>query len=464
MKQISVHIKDKHTLVLDEDAQQGDYIDLKNITSFDSSGIEHAIAVGSDQLYERKKVELKEQFELEKQQAMQHIKQEYQEKINEIRNQINVLEQEKEFALRDAASKHQLELQKQQQNFQLKIQEFEQFKKNTASKEEQLKQQLSVQWHDQISQLEQQLAILRNDSVYQKNLFEAEKQKWNLEKNHELAELKNQYEKNNQHLQAELEKQRLEYENQIQTIQRQKASLNVKQTGEDLEAWCDNEVKSYMQNGLSNCVWAKDNLVVRDEGESKGSKADYLFKIYADEQHLPEDLLASICLDMKDENPDSINKKKNADYFSMLDKNRIKKNCKYAVLVSNLEADKANDLPIFKVTDYPDMYVVRPAYLMTFLNMIASLTTRFKKLILQQAKDDLKIKDKMALLQEFEDLKNTYLDKPLAALEKDLDDILRQNDAISKAARKIEDSCIHMKNQYINSIADKLSKFERKLR
>lgn len=463
MKQISVHIKDKHTLVLDEDAQQGDYIDLKNITSFDSSGIEHAIAVGSDQLYEQKKVELKEQFELEKQQAMQHVRLEYQEKINEIRNQINVLEQAKEFALRESASKHQLELQKQQQAFQLKLQEFEQFKKDTASKEEQLNQQLSIKWRDQILQLEQQLAILKNDSVYQKNLFEAERQQWALTKNHELAELKNQYEKNSQSLQAELDKQRLEYENQIQTLQRQKASLNVKQTGEDLEAWCDNEVKSYMQNGLSNCVWSKDNLVVKDEGEAKGSKADYLFRIYADEKHLPQDLLASICLDMKDENPDSVNKKKNADYFSMLDKNRTKKNCKYAVLVSNLEADKANDVPIFKVLNYPDMYVVRPAYLMTFLNMIASLTTRFKELILKQAKEDLKIKDKMALLQEFEDLKNTYLDKPLDALKKDLEEILKQNDIITKAARKIEDSCFHIKNQYINSIAAKLDKFERKL-
>ena len=28
------------------------------------------------------------------------------------------------------------------------------------------------------------------------------------------------------------------------------------------------------------------------------------------------------------------------------------------------------DIPIYKVSDYPDMYVVRPAYMMTFLNMI----------------------------------------------------------------------------------------------
>lgn len=40
----------------------------------------------------------------------------------------------------------------------------------------------------------------------------------------------------------------------INNLQRAKVSMNVKQTGEDLEAWCDNEVTSYMQNGLFNCT------------------------------------------------------------------------------------------------------------------------------------------------------------------------------------------------------------------
>ena len=48
------------------------------------------------------------------------------------------------------------------------------------------------------------------------------------------------------------------------------------------------------------------------------------------------ELLASVCLDMKDENPDSKNKLKNSDHYSALDKNRNKKGCKYAVLVSTL--------------------------------------------------------------------------------------------------------------------------------
>jgi len=88
-----------------------------------------------------------------------------------------------------------------------------------------------------------------------------------------------------------------EKDDKINNLQHAKASMNVKQTGEDLEAWCDNEVNSYMQNGLFNCTWEKDNKVIRDENETKGSKVDYIFKVYASEVHLDNELLASVCMD-----------------------------------------------------------------------------------------------------------------------------------------------------------------------
>ncbi len=55
-----------------------------------------------------------------------------------------------------------------------------------------------------------------------------------------------------------------------------------------------------MQNGLFNCTWEKDNKVIRDENETKGSKADYIFKVYASEAHLDNELLASVCMDIAD--------------------------------------------------------------------------------------------------------------------------------------------------------------------
>ena len=270
-------------------------------------------------------------------------------------------------------------------------------------------------------------------------------------------------EKSLTNLKEEYEAKLKEKEDMINLLQRQKASLNIKQTGEDLESWCNNEVLSYMQNGLFNCKWIKDNDVVRQEGEIKGSKADYIFKIYSNNNHNEEDLLASICMDMKDENPDSVNKKSNSDYYKQLDKNRIKKNCKYALLVSNLEIDKPNDIPIFKVNEYADMYVVRPAYLMTFLNIITSLTTKFAILVNADKQNKLELKNAIELSNEFESLKNTYLDKPLESLESNVKDILKQSEIIISAGNKVNESCNKIVNSYINQIHDKLSKFDVKI-
>ena len=239
--------------------------------------------------------------------------------------------------------------------------------------------------------------------------------------------------------------------------------MNVKQIGEDLESWCDNEVISYMQNGLFNCTWTKDNIAVKNEGEERGSKADYIFKIYASKEHNESELLTSICLDMKDENPDSKTKQTNEHYYKKLEENRIKKECKYSVLVSNLELDKPNILPIFKVRGYENMYVVRPGYLMVFLNMITSLSTRFSDLLLSKEQEMIELKDKLVLIEEFNKIKEIYLDDPLEALEKQISTILKSSESIKKASNDIDTACEKINSCYIKKIVDKLDKFELKL-
>ena len=78
-----------------------------------------------------------------------------------------------------------------------------------------------------------------------------------------------------------------------------------------------------------------------------------------------------------------------------LDENRTKNNCKYAILVSNLEGNNPNISPIYKVREYENMYVVRPAYMMVLLNLIASLTSRFAKLLLMKEAEDLELKENL---------------------------------------------------------------------
>ena len=56
----------------------------------------------------------------------------------------------------------------------------------------------------------------------------------------------------------------------------QELRFQLKNIGEDLETWCDNEYHNQAIAGLDNVSWEKDNEVVG------GTKADFIYKVYAD--------------------------------------------------------------------------------------------------------------------------------------------------------------------------------------
>lgn len=480
MKKIAVIVRDKNTLVLEEDAYKGDYIDLSSISNVDFKQIENAVLAGKDAIYNQKLAEYKDMLTLQLSQEKKDLENSFTLDKQQLLNQLEALKKEHTQAMEnfknsttyahnnelgelnrqitELADRHQKELDalKQEESYKHQL-ELMTLKSQITTLQSQMEIKLSNErletekkYTEQINRLSQAL----KDASSQTEHFKLEQQ---VKLETELRKQEQKFAEERLQFKEQLEALNQQY----QLLQRQKASLNVKQTGEDLESWCDNEVKSYMQNGLFNCNWDKDNQVVRNEDESKGSKADYIFSIY--ESDKKDMLLAKVCLDMKDENPDSVNHKKNADYYKALDNNRKKKDCKYAVLVSNLELDKPNDIPIYKVTEYEEMYVVRPAYLMTFLNMLVSLTTRFADIVLAKKEERLEIKKLFDLKASFEELKRTYLDKPIESLEKNIDEIRNQNSKIMDASKKIEGYCDAVTRNYLNEIQNKLDRFDVKV-
>lgn len=403
--------------------------------------------------------QLKTQNELDKSNLLSAAKEQFSIKedelnktISDLKKEIEVLKGTQKAEIERIKSENETEKTKLQQRESEKLSQlqnkYDVLNSEVESKVTQAKNEVVRDYEHKISEInsQNQLVLAGKDAEIKNLGYEFE-----IKKSKALQDQKDMYDKTIR-----------EKDEMISNLQRAKASMNVKQTGEDLEAWCDNEVTSYMQNGLFNCTWEKDNKVIKEEGESKGSKADYIFRIYASELHKEDEELASVCMDMKDENPDSVNKKSNTDYYKQLDKNREKKKCKYAVLVSNLEMDKPNVLPIFKVNGYDDMYVVRPAYLMTFLNMIASLTTKFADIIMDQ-ENEISLKTKFALMQEFDDIKKTYLDNPLGMLEKAINEITKNSNNIRTAVQNIDSQCDKINESYINQIQAKIGRFELKL-
>ena len=147
--------------------------------------------------------------------------------------------------------------------------------------------------------------------------------------------------------------------------------LSTKMQGETLEKHCENEFNKIRATGFQASIFEKDN------DSSSGSKGDYIFREF-DNQNLE---IISIMFEMKNESQNSVNKKKNEDYFKELDKDRKEKSCEYAVLVSLLEQD--SELYNSGIVDvshrYPKMYVIRPQFFIPIISLLRNAAIKSLK-------------------------------------------------------------------------------------
>ena len=160
--------------------------------------------------------------------------------------------------------------------------------------------------------------------------------------------------------------------------------------GETLEQHCENQFNTLRATAFPNAYFEKDNDVV------EGSKGDYVYR-ELDENGVE---IISIMFEMKNENDETKNKKKNDDFLKELDKDRNAKNCEYAVLVSLLEIenDLYNNGIVDKSHKFEKMYVVRPQ---SFIPMITVLRNAALKSL--QVKNELDmIKNQNIDIENFE--------------------------------------------------------------
>ena len=163
-----------------------------------------------------------------------------------------------------------------------------------------------------------------------------------------------------------------ELEKEVEVYKNFKARRSVKLLGEDLEQHCYALYTQMLLPVMPGATFEKDNTVVRDDDEGRGTKGDFIFRDSEDGTEY-----ISIMFEMKNEGDASSVRHKNSDFFDKLDKDRRKKGCEFAVLVSMLEMD--NDLynnGIVAVPGYDKMYVVRPD---NFIPIITLLVQTSKK-------------------------------------------------------------------------------------
>ena len=156
-------------------------------------------------------------------------------------------------------------------------------------------------------------------------------------------------------------------EDQIAFYRDMKAKQSTKMLGETLEEHCAIEFEQSLRPYMQGAYFEKDNEV------ADGTKGDFIFRDFAGgEEYI------SIMFEMKNEADETKTKKKNEDFLDKLDKDRRKKGCEYAILVSMLESD--NELYNKGIVNmshrYEKMYVVRPQF---FVPIITLLTQAAKK-------------------------------------------------------------------------------------
>lgn len=405
-----VTIVNSNTLRLDVDAKQGDEINLVDIVRVDSSFINKLIDENKEIELNKRIKELKEKLELDA--------------INKINSATELLKKE---------------------NIELNS-KIESIKKEVEAS-------IKLSYIEQINDLQNEINKVKNE----KALLESNKENLIKEVNlkHELQTL----EKIN-NLKEEYTEQLKKAEQTINDLRLSKSAQNVKRIGEELENWCNTEYENYAQCGFETCTWEKDNIAIKNEDEVKGTKADYIFKVYASNNFIDAELLTSVACEMKNESPTSTSKKKNSDHYNKLDKDRKKKNCEYALLISELEWDQPNDLPIRKVKEYEKMYVVRPQYFITFLSIVTAMSKKFKDLILEEIKEQEKFKDVNVIKSEFEKFKSDLLDKPLAKLEKELGNMINDANKIKEYSDKIIDAASTLINKTLKDIENKVNGFK----
>ncbi|MAQ70028.1 MAG: hypothetical protein CMD23_02910 [Flavobacteriales bacterium] len=215
-------------------------------------------------------------------------------------------------------------------------------------------------------------------------------------------------------------------EEEISRLKDFKQKLSTKLLGETLEQHCEVEFNKLRTTAFPNAYFEKDN------DSSEGTKGDYIFK---EEDNYGNEII-SIMFEMKNENDETINKKKNSEFFSKLDKDRTKKNCEYAILVTQLES--SSELYNQGIVDvsykYEKMFVIRPQF---FIPMITLLRNAAMKSLAEKA-ELTRIKEQNIDITNFEDKLNEFRDKFSKNFISASNNFMKAIDEIDKSIKRME--------------------------
>ncbi|QVJ96045.1 DUF2130 domain-containing protein [Mycoplasma mycoides] len=483
MSNIKFRIINKYQIELLEDAIKGSIIDLNNADQIDLSIILDQINHKKDQVYLEKLNDYKTKWELEKSNQIEQFKNdlinEYNKKFESTTTEISDLKATNKILIEKLENNKKEFLKDLDNNKKIwetssdkKIQELEKelLKNNKKEFEQLISQKLELESNIKLlnEQLNKQEELIKLQLENQYNtLLNNQKEQFEQQINQlkdELTKNTHELENNNWKHKTELteiittkDNKINELEKDLEFIKREKLTKNIKLVGEELENYCLNQFNEASMFAFKTSTLIKDNVVIKNEDDLKGTKGDFIFKVYAEEEK--QNLLLSVMCEMKSEQLNSHNKKKNSDHYKKLDDDRNKKNLDYALLVSELEYD-TNDSLIYRVNDYKDMFVIRPMYFISFLGVLETIALKYKDLKLDKLQQEIMFKEKQDILDEFEEFKNNLLDNALKHIDTKVNEINKSAEIIKKEANKILEATELVINKHLNTVKNKINNFK----
>lgn len=220
-------------------------------------------------------------------------------------------------------------------------------------------------------------------------------------------------------------------EEQIAFYRDMKAKQSTKMLGETLEEHCSIVFEQLLRPYMPEVYFDKDNDVV------EGTKGDFIFRDFVGGVEY-----ISIMFEMKNEADESKTKKKNVDFLDKLDKDRRKKGCEYAILVSMLESDNElyNQGIVNMSHRYEKMYVVRPQFfipIITLLSQAAKKNVEYKMELEAARRQSIDITDFEDKLADFKDkfgknyrLASEKFQTAIAEIDKSIDHLQKIKSAL----------------------------------
>lgn len=341
-----------------------------------------------------------------------------EEKKNAVDLAVSKLESQKreEFtSVKESLEKKIAELEKQVSNFEAE-------KRLAVSDKE-----------NEITKLKSELEAGKTTSELAVKTAVQEKEKELLKLQNELDSAKSQNEIQKKNLIEKYTNELSLKEEELAHYKEFKAKQSTKMIGESLEQFCYTEFQKIRAAGFINSYFEKDN------DAKEGSKGDFIFRDYSDDKVE----YISIMFEMKNEMETTSTKHKNEDFFDKLDKDRKKKNCEYAVLVSMLEED--NEYYNQGIVDvsyrYPKMYVIRPQFfipLITILRNAALNSLQYQRELVQVKNQNIDVTHFEEDITKFKDAFNKHRENA----KKQFDLAIKEIDATIEHLVKVKESLL----------------------